>query len=78
MQELEGYVAHKAEEVTQKVNVCLRLAENIKEDATNTMIALHKQGQQMNRTHETAANIDQDLSRVSLKPAVSFVLITCV
>ncbi|XP_044331234.1 putative SNAP25 homologous protein SNAP30 isoform X2 [Triticum aestivum] len=63
VQELEGYVAHKAEEVTQKVNVCLRLAENIKEDATNTMIALHKQGQQMNRTHETAANIDQDLSR---------------
>uniref|UniRef100_A0A8R7PCP5 t-SNARE coiled-coil homology domain-containing protein n=1 Tax=Triticum urartu TaxID=4572 RepID=A0A8R7PCP5_TRIUA len=63
VQELEGYVAHKAEEVTQKVSVCLRLAENIKEDATNTMIALHKQGQQMNRTHETAANIDQDLSR---------------
>ncbi|XP_044460202.1 SNAP25 homologous protein SNAP33-like [Triticum aestivum] len=63
VQELEVYVAYKAEETTQKVNVCLRLAENIKEDATNTMIALHKQGQQMNRTHETAANIDQDLSR---------------
>uniref|UniRef100_A0ACD5UKV0 Uncharacterized protein n=1 Tax=Avena sativa TaxID=4498 RepID=A0ACD5UKV0_AVESA len=63
VQELESYAAYKAEETTQKVNDCLRLAENIKEDVTNTLITLHRQGEQINRTHETSANIDQDLSR---------------
>lgn len=63
VQELESYAAYKAEETTQRVNDCLRLAENIKEDVTNTLITLHRQGEQINRTHETAANIDQDLSR---------------
>ncbi|CAM0906593.1 unnamed protein product [Alopecurus aequalis] len=63
VQELENYAACKAEETTRKVNDCLRLAENIKEDVTNTLITLHRQGEQINRTHETAANIDQDLSR---------------
>ncbi|XP_047069877.1 SNAP25 homologous protein SNAP33-like [Lolium rigidum] len=63
VQELESYAAHKAEETTQRVNDCLRLAENIKENVTTTLITLHRQGEQINRTHETAANIDQDLSR---------------
>ncbi|KAM0842518.1 hypothetical protein ACQ4PT_058323 [Festuca glaucescens] len=63
VQELESYTAHKAEETTQSVNDCLRLAENIKENVTNTLTTLHRQGEQINRTHETAANIDQDLSR---------------
>uniref|UniRef100_A0ACD5UZY7 Uncharacterized protein n=1 Tax=Avena sativa TaxID=4498 RepID=A0ACD5UZY7_AVESA len=63
VQELESYAAYRAEETTQKVNDCLRLAVNIKEDVTNTLITLHRQGEQINRTHETAANIDQDLSR---------------
>ncbi|KAM0829671.1 hypothetical protein ACQ4PT_066735 [Festuca glaucescens] len=63
VQELESYAAHKAEETTQKVNDCLRLAENIKENVTSTLLTLHRQGEQINRTHETAANIDQDLSR---------------
>jgi synaptosomal-associated protein 25 len=75
VRELENYAAYKAEETTQRVNDCLRLAENIKENVTNTLITLHRQGEQINRTHETAANIDQDLSRVSLKPVCSFVLI---
>ncbi|PNT74821.1 hypothetical protein BRADI_1g22572v3 [Brachypodium distachyon] len=63
VQELESYAEYKADETTQRVNDCLRLAENIREGATNTLITLHKQGEQINRTHETAANIDQDLSR---------------
>ena len=78
VQELESYAACKAEETTRKVNDCLRLAENIKEDVTNTLITLHRQGEQINRTHDTAANIDQDLSRVSSKLVVPFVLVTSV
>lgn len=79
VQELESYAEYKADETTQRVNDCLRLAENIREGATNTLITLHKQGEQINRTHETAANIDQDLSRVSSKSAtyVVFLITWC-
>ncbi|RWW34279.1 hypothetical protein GW17_00000960 [Ensete ventricosum] len=64
VQELENYAAHKAEETTQKVNDCLKIAEVIREDASNTLVMLHQQGEQITRTHETAVSIDQDLSRV--------------
>ncbi|KAJ8483813.1 hypothetical protein OPV22_016298 [Ensete ventricosum] len=63
VQELENYAAHKAEETTQKVNDCLKIAEIIREDASNTLVMLHQQGEQITRTHETAVSIDQDLSR---------------
>ncbi|KAL8225702.1 hypothetical protein R6Q57_018259 [Mikania cordata] len=63
VQELEHYAAYKAEETTKTVNSALKIAENIREDATKTMITLHQQGEQITRTHMTAADIEQDLSR---------------
>ncbi|KAL7619226.1 hypothetical protein Lser_V15G00545 [Lactuca serriola] len=63
VQELEQYAAYKAEETTKTVNSALKIAENIREDATKTMITLHQQGEQITRTHMTAADIEQDLSR---------------
>ncbi|XP_078178190.1 SNAP25 homologous protein SNAP32-like [Carex rostrata] len=62
-QELEGYVVYKAEETSQKVNDCLRIAEEMREGASKTLVQLHQQGQQIERTHLTAVDIDQDLSR---------------
>ncbi|XP_076895765.1 SNAP25 homologous protein SNAP33-like [Bidens hawaiensis] len=61
VQELEHYAAYKAEETTKAVNSALKVAEDIRESATNTMITLHQQGEQINRTHMAAADIEQDL-----------------
>ncbi|XP_009623745.1 SNAP25 homologous protein SNAP33-like [Nicotiana tomentosiformis] len=63
VQELENYAVHKAEETTKTVNSCLRIAEDMRQDATKTLITLHQQGEQITRTHTTAADIDHDLSR---------------
>lgn len=63
VQELENYALHKAEETTKTVNSCLRIAEDMRQDATKTLITLHHQGEQITRTHTTAADIDHDLSR---------------
>ncbi|MQM19192.1 hypothetical protein Taro_052193 [Colocasia esculenta] len=63
VQELENYAAYKSEETTEKVNNCLKIAEDIREDATRTLVTLHQQGEQITRTHMSAANIEQDLSR---------------
>ncbi|KAJ0973842.1 hypothetical protein J5N97_015807 [Dioscorea zingiberensis] len=63
VQELQSYAANKAEETTEKTNDCLRIAEMIREDAANTLVTLHKQGEQITRTHQAAVDIDQDLSR---------------
>nr|GFC60420.1 hypothetical protein [Tanacetum cinerariifolium] len=54
--------AYKAEETTKSVHSALKIAEDIREGATNT-ITLHQQGEQNNRTHVAAADIEQDLSR---------------
>ncbi|KAH7550726.1 hypothetical protein ACOSP7_023734 [Xanthoceras sorbifolium] len=63
VQELEDYAVYKAEETTKTVNGCLKIAEEIREDATKTLVTLHQQGEQITSTHYTAANIDNDLSR---------------
>ncbi|RDX86280.1 SNAP25-likeous protein SNAP33 [Mucuna pruriens] len=63
VQELEGYAVYKAEETTNSVNNCLKIAENIREDATKTLVTLHQQGEQITRSHHVAADIDHDLSR---------------
>ncbi|KAG0463410.1 hypothetical protein HPP92_019479 [Vanilla planifolia] len=63
LQELEKYAVNQAEETTQKINGCLKVAEDIREVSSKTLVNLHQQGEQIARTHETAANIDQDLSR---------------
>lgn len=64
VQELENYAAYKAEETTHKVNDCLKIAQVIREDASDTLVMLHQQGEQITRTHETTVSIDHDLSRV--------------
>ncbi|RLN07738.1 SNAP25 homologous protein SNAP33 [Panicum miliaceum] len=63
VEELEHYAAYKAEETTDALAGCLRIAEDIKQDATDTIITLHKQGEQISRTHEKAVEIDQDLTK---------------
>jgi len=66
VQELESYAVYKAEETTNSVNSCLKIAANIREDATNTLVTLHQQGEQIIKSHHVAADIDHDLSRVSI------------
>ncbi|KAG6759886.1 hypothetical protein D5086_020297 [Populus alba] len=63
VQELEKYAAYKAEETTNSVNNCLRIAEDIKQDATRTLDTLHAQGEQITRTHNMAVDMDKDLSK---------------
>ncbi|KAK9669175.1 hypothetical protein RND81_13G113700 [Saponaria officinalis] len=63
VEELENYAVYRSEETTKTVNSCLKIAEGIREDATNTLLTLHQQGEQITRTHEEAVNIDYDLSR---------------
>ncbi|KAK7304671.1 hypothetical protein VNO77_42556 [Canavalia gladiata] len=63
VQELENYAVYKAEETTNSVNNCLKIAEEMREDATKTLVMLHQQGEQITRSHHVAADIDHDLSR---------------
>ncbi|XP_074579066.1 SNAP25 homologous protein SNAP32-like [Curcuma longa] len=63
VQELENYAVYKAEETTNSLNGCLRIAEEMREDASNTLVKLHQQGQQITKTHQTVADIEHDLSR---------------
>lgn len=64
VQELESYAVYKSEETTKSVNNCLKIAEDIRDDASKTLVMLHHQGEQINRTHMVATEIDYDLSRV--------------
>ncbi|KAJ7943371.1 SNAP25-likeous protein SNAP33-like [Quillaja saponaria] len=63
VQELENYAAYKSEETTNSVNNCLKIAENIREDATRTLDTLHQQGDQITRTHAMAVETEKDLSK---------------
>lgn len=65
VQELENYAVYKSEETTKSVNNCLRIAEDIRQDATKTLEMLHEQGDQITRTHNMATDIDKDLSKVT-------------
>ncbi|GFZ10887.1 soluble N-ethylmaleimide-sensitive factor adaptor protein 30 [Actinidia rufa] len=64
VQELESYAVNKAEDTTKSVNNCLKIAEDIRQDATRTLDTLHQQGEQIHRTHMMAADMDKDLSKV--------------
>ncbi|KAM7484413.1 hypothetical protein LguiA_000422 [Lonicera macranthoides] len=63
VQELETYAVDKSKETTDTVNNCLKIAENIRGDATRTLDTLHQQGEQIERTHHMAADMDKDLSK---------------
>ncbi|XP_028761747.1 putative SNAP25 homologous protein SNAP30 [Neltuma alba] len=63
VQELENYAVYKSEETTKDVNNCLRIAEDIKGDATRTLDMLHQQGEQIHRTHNMIVETEKDLSR---------------
>ncbi|CAA2955946.1 SNAP25 homologous SNAP33-like [Olea europaea subsp. europaea] len=63
VQELENYSVYKAEETTKTVDNCLKIAEDIRGDATKTLVTLHQQGEQITRTHMVAADMEHDLSR---------------
>ncbi|KAG5536515.1 hypothetical protein RHGRI_024074 [Rhododendron griersonianum] len=63
VQELENYAVYKAEETTTTVKNCLKIAEDMREDATRTLANLHQQGEQITRSHVVAADLDHDLSR---------------
>ncbi|KAG2542563.1 hypothetical protein PVAP13_9NG646200 [Panicum virgatum] len=62
VQELEDYAITKARETTHKANDCVRAAEAIREDATQTLQTLHRQGEQIMRSHQLAADIERDLT----------------
>jgi synaptosomal-associated protein 25 len=65
MEDLEGYSVQKSRETTSSVENCVRVVGEIREEATQTLSALHQQGEQIKRTHEMAVDIDQNLSKVS-------------
>ncbi|KAE8683036.1 putative SNAP25-like proteinous protein SNAP30 [Hibiscus syriacus] len=62
-EDLEGYAVYKAEGTTSTVNNCLKIAENIREDASKTLDTLHQQGEQIERTHQMVVGMDKDLSK---------------
>ncbi|KAI0501153.1 hypothetical protein KFK09_016097 [Dendrobium nobile] len=63
VQELEKYCINRAEETTQRINGCVKVAEEIREVSLRTLGNIHQQGEQITTTHETAATIDYELSR---------------
>ncbi|CAN1137486.1 Putative SNAP25 homologous protein SNAP30 [Linum perenne] len=63
VQELESYAVYKAEETTSTVNNCLKIADDIRGDASKTLDMLHAQGDQIQRTHEMAVDMDKDLGK---------------
>lgn len=64
VEELEKYCVLQAEETTQRINGCVKVAEEIREVSSRTLGNIHQQGYQITITHETAATIDHELSRV--------------
>lgn len=63
VQELEDYAVNHAEDTTNSVNNCLKIAEDMRQDATRTLDMLNHQGEQIHRTHVMAVDMDRDLSR---------------
>ncbi|KAL1196777.1 SNAP25 homologous protein SNAP33 [Cardamine amara subsp. amara] len=63
VQELESYAVYKSEETTKSVQGCLKVAEDIRSDATRTLVMLNEQGEKITRTHQKAVDIDYHLSR---------------
>ncbi|XP_020702519.2 putative SNAP25 homologous protein SNAP30 [Dendrobium catenatum] len=60
---LEKYSVYKAEQTTQRINGCLKLAEDMSGCASRLLLNLHQQGEQITQTHQTAATFDHVLQR---------------
>ncbi|KAH0469140.1 hypothetical protein IEQ34_002372 [Dendrobium chrysotoxum] len=60
---LENYSVYKAEQTTQKINGCLKVAEDMSGGASRLLVNLHQQGEQITQSHQTAATIDHVLQR---------------
>jgi hypothetical protein len=64
VQDLEKYALKKSQDTTSTIKNCVRVAEDTMGIGVQTLITLHDQGIQIERTHEKAVDIDQHLSRV--------------
>lgn len=62
--DLENHAVKKSQETTSTLKNCLRVAEDTMGVGAQTLISLHDQGVQIERTHEKAVDLDQHLSRV--------------
>ncbi|XP_010423160.1 PREDICTED: SNAP25 homologous protein SNAP33-like [Camelina sativa] len=63
VQELESYAVSKSQETTKTVQGCLKVAQEIRSDASRTLVMLNEQGEQITSTHHKAVDIDHDLTR---------------
>lgn len=61
--DLERHAVKKSQETTSTLKNCLRVAEDTMGVGAQTLISLHEQGVQIERTHEKAVDLDQHLSR---------------
>ena len=72
LQELEDYALQESEDTTKSIWNCIKVAEDMKEEASRTVINLHQQGEKMIQSHQVAVHIDQNLTMVRV--ALSFQL----
>lgn len=54
-----------AEKTTADARRVLKIAQDTREIGVNTLVTLHEQGEQIRRTHQTAVQVDQELSKVT-------------
>jgi synaptosomal-associated protein 25 len=64
LQEQEAAMLRVAEKTTADARRVLKIAEDTREIGVNTLVNLHMQGEQIRRTHHTAVQVDQELSKV--------------
>jgi synaptosomal-associated protein 25 len=61
--DLEKHAVNKSQETTSTLKNCLRVADDTMGVGAQTLVSLHEQGVQIERTHEKAVDLDQHLSR---------------
>lgn len=64
VQDLEVHAVKKSQDTTSTLKNCLRVANDTMSVGATTLMTLHDQGIQIERTHEKAVDLDQHLSRV--------------
>ncbi|GAQ90451.1 SNAP25 homologous protein [Klebsormidium nitens] len=62
-QEQEAAMLRVAEKTTADARRVLKIAEDTRDIGANTLVTLHEQGEQIRRTHQTAVQVDQELSK---------------